>query len=113
MLLNIVGKMLETFYVSAVHVFSKALCEKEKLLIKSNFSFSHSVFLPLGELSAIFKNFEWSSANSSSLEESKFWERVKGCFLDSVHQDQDVQNVESDLGCTLSDVDFPPLKSTL
>ena len=32
----------------------KTLWEKEKLLETSNFSFSHSVFYPLGELSAIF-----------------------------------------------------------
>ena len=32
----------------------KTLREKEKLLVTSNFSFSHSVFYPLGELSAIF-----------------------------------------------------------
>ena len=32
----------------------KTLREKEKLLITSNFSFSHSVFYPFGKLSAIF-----------------------------------------------------------
>ena len=32
----------------------KTKWEKEKLLITSNFSFSHSVFYPLGELSTIF-----------------------------------------------------------
>ena len=32
----------------------KTLREKEKLLVTSNFSFSHSVFYPIGELSAIF-----------------------------------------------------------
>ena len=32
--------------------------EKEKLLITSNFSFSHSVFYLFGELSAIFVKFE-------------------------------------------------------
>ena len=31
----------------------KTLWEKEKLLVKSNFSFSHSVFYPLGEISVI------------------------------------------------------------
>ena len=31
----------------------KTLWEKEKLLVTSNFSFSHSVFYPFGELSAI------------------------------------------------------------
>ena len=36
----------------------KTLWEKEKLLVMSNFSFSHNVFYPLGELSAIFIKFE-------------------------------------------------------
>ena len=36
----------------------KTLLEKEKLLVTSNFSFSHSVFYPFGELSAIFIKFE-------------------------------------------------------
>ena len=35
----------------------KTLWEKEKLLIMSNLSFSHSVFYPFGELSAIFIKF--------------------------------------------------------
>ena len=32
----------------------KTLCEKEKLLVMSNFSFSHSVFYLFGKLSNIF-----------------------------------------------------------
>ena len=36
----------------------KTLWEKEKLLVTSNFSFSNSVFFPIGELSAIFIKFE-------------------------------------------------------
>ena len=36
----------------------KTLWEKEKLLIASNFSFSHSVFYPFRELSAIFAKLE-------------------------------------------------------
>ena len=36
----------------------KTLWEKEKLLVTSNFSFSHSVFYPSKELSAIFIKFE-------------------------------------------------------
>ena len=32
--------------------------EKEKLLVTSNFSFSHSVFYLFGEFSAIFIEFE-------------------------------------------------------
>ena len=38
----------------AEQAFLKTLREKEKLLIMSNFSFSHSVFYPFGELSATF-----------------------------------------------------------
>ena len=45
------------FYVSAVQVL-KTLREKKKLLITSNFSFSHSVFYLDGELSAIFLKFK-------------------------------------------------------
>ena len=45
--------------------------EKDKLLVTSNFSFSHSLFYPYGELSAI-SNLKLSSATSFSLEESKF-----------------------------------------
>ena len=36
----------------------KTLWEKEKLLVTSNFSFSHHVFYPFRELSAIFIEFE-------------------------------------------------------
>ena len=36
----------------------KTLWEKEKLLVTSNFSLSHSVFYPFGELSAIFIKFK-------------------------------------------------------
>ena len=36
----------------------KTLWEKEKLLVMSNFSFSHSVFYPFRERSAIFNKFE-------------------------------------------------------
>ena len=36
----------------------KTLWEKEKLLVTSNFSFSHRVFNPFGKLAAIFIKFE-------------------------------------------------------
>ena len=36
----------------------KTLWEQEKLLVTSNFSFSHSVFYPFGKLSAIFIKFQ-------------------------------------------------------
>ena len=45
------------FYMSAVQVL-KTTWEKEKLLVTSNFSCSHSVFYPFGELSAIFIKFK-------------------------------------------------------
>ena len=38
--------------------FWKTLWEEEKLLVMSNFSLSHSVFYPFGELSAIFIMFK-------------------------------------------------------
>ena len=38
--------------------FENTAGEKEKLLITSNFSFSHSVFYPFWELFAIFIKFE-------------------------------------------------------
>ena len=45
------------FYVCAAKVFLETLLEKEKLLVTSNyFSFSHSVFYPLGQFPAIFIN---------------------------------------------------------
>ena len=50
----------------------KTLWEKEKLLVTSNISFSHSVFYPHGELSLFSSKSELSSANSLDLEESKF-----------------------------------------
>ena len=41
----------------------KTLREKEKLLVTSNFSFSHSVFYPFGELFAIFVKFNFVVCN--------------------------------------------------
>ena len=46
------------FYVSAVKVFQKHGGKNEKLLITSNFSFSHYVFNPFEELSANYFKFE-------------------------------------------------------
>ena len=45
------------FYVSQYKSVSKALWEKEKLLVTSNFSFSYSVFNPFGELSGNYMKF--------------------------------------------------------
>ena len=55
----------------------KRLGEKEKLLVMSNFSFSHSVFYLFEKLSSFSSNSKLSSANSFSLEEPKVWERLK------------------------------------
>ena len=63
---------ITTFYLSSFNPFPnkpwflrvcskrllKKLWEKGKLLVTSNFSFSHNVFYPFGELSAIFIKFE-------------------------------------------------------
>ena len=49
----------------------KTLWEKEKLLITSNFSFSHSVVCRFRELSPAFVTLKSSSANSFNLEEYK------------------------------------------
>ena len=53
--LKLCGKGL-TFSLTSVCSISlwKTLWVKEKLLVMSNFSISHSVFYPFGELSAIF-----------------------------------------------------------
>ena len=61
----------------------KALWEKEKLLVTSNFSISQSIFYPFGDLSAIFIKFEIVVCKALSVWKSlKFvvWERVKLSF---------------------------------
>ena len=52
--------------------------EQFLLLVTSNFSFPNHVFYPFGQQSAIFIKPKLSSANSFSLEASRFvlWERV-------------------------------------
>ena len=52
---------------------------KEKLLIMSNFSFSHSVFYPFGELSAILSSSKIVVCKLFQFGSLKFviWERVK------------------------------------
>ena len=46
------------FHVSAVQVFGKHCGKRRKLLVTTNFSFSHSVFYSFRKLSAIFIKFE-------------------------------------------------------
>ena len=57
----------------------KTLRENEKLLVKSNFSFSHSVFYPLGHLYAIFHQIQNCRLQTLSVSKTlKFvlWERI-------------------------------------
>ena len=56
----------------------KTLWEKEKLLVTSNFSFSHSVSTLFENFLPFSSNLKLVSSNSFSSEESKFvvWERV-------------------------------------
>ena len=57
----------------------KTMWEKKKSLVKSNFCFSHIVFSPIGELSAIFNKFEICHLQLWEFGSLKFvvWERVK------------------------------------
>ena len=45
--------------------------EKSEIACDEQFSVSHSVFYPFGELSVIFIKFKFSSANSLNLTQSK------------------------------------------
>ena len=49
----------------------KTLWEKEKLLVRSNFSSSHSVFYQFGDLPAIFIKFEICCLQTLSVWKSK------------------------------------------
>ena len=59
--------------------FLKTLWEKKKFLVKSNFSFSHSVFCPFGKFSAIFVKFEIVVCKLSVWKSLKYvvWEGLK------------------------------------
>ena len=68
----------------------KTLRKKEKLLVMSNFSFSHSVFYPFEKLSAIFIQFEivvCKLFQFGRVYNFVVWERVKKykfvCFMDT------------------------------
>ena len=65
----------------------KTLKEKEKLLVTSNFSSSHSVSFPYGELPAIFIKFKIVVCSLSVWKDLKFvvWERVKTKWTPRVH----------------------------
>ena len=58
--------------------FLKTPWEKEKLLLLSNFTFSHSVFYPLENFQSFLSNLKLSSAKSVSLEQSKICHFGKG-----------------------------------
>ena len=55
------------FYMSALKSLLKTLWEKEKSLVMSNFSFTHSVFYTFGELSTIFTKFQNCRLQSLSI----------------------------------------------
>ena len=71
------------FFCVFITSFLKTQWEKENLLITSNFSFSHSVFYPFGELSAIFIVYEIVVCKLFQFGSLKFvvWEKVNVCFL--------------------------------
>ena len=56
----------------------KTMWKKEKLLLTSNFSFTHSVYYLFGELSDFSSNLKLSFASCLSLEESKICRLGKG-----------------------------------
>ena len=56
----------------------KTLWEKEKLLVTSNFSFSHNVFYPFEKLAAIFIKVEFVVCKVFQFEESKIYGLGKG-----------------------------------
>ena len=58
----------------------KTLWKKEKLLVTSNFFFSHSVFKQFGKLSAIFVEFELVVSKGLKF---VVWERVKTKYYSS------------------------------
>ena len=67
------------WYLRVYHTsLLKTLREKEKLLVTSNFSSSHSVFYPFCKLSAISFNFEIIVCKLWFLEESKICRLGKG-----------------------------------
>ena len=79
----------------------KTLCEKEKLLVKSNFSFSNSVFYLFGEPSSIFIKLRIVICKLFWIWKSlKFlvWERVKlvGFILQRCFQDVCCKSISAD-----------------
>ena len=68
------------FYMSAVTSLLKTLWEKEKLLVTSNFYFSHSVYNLCGEPSAIFVQFKivvCKFFQFGRVYNLSFWKRLK------------------------------------
>ena len=68
----------------------KTLREKEKLLVTSNFSFSYSVFYPLGELSTMFikQIFVCKFFQHGRVKNFSFGKRVNYKAVESTEQDQ-------------------------
>ena len=66
----------------------KTLWEKEKLLVTSNFSFSHSVFYPFRELPVIFIKFEivvWKLFQFGRVQSSSFGKGLNTYFVEKEH----------------------------
>ena len=97
----ILSQRSPAFYVSALYSTSpsKTLWEKEKLLVTSNFSLSHSVFYTFGNFLPFSSNSKLSSANSLSLEESKVCPFRKGLveFFQSHGHKHDVAQEKSSI----------------
>ena len=89
------------FYVFAVQVFLKTLWEKQKLLITSNFSFSHTVFYPFWRTFRHFHRIWDCRLQALSVWEGlKFivWEKVK---KKNVHFSEIIKFPESACKCKL------------
>ena len=57
-----------------IYSFEKTLCEQEKLLVTSNFSFSHNIFSPIWHLCFLFlfwMHFQMTSAICFNLDQSR------------------------------------------
>ena len=83
------GLTLSQTSLGFLHVCNTSLLitlwEKEKLLVTSNFSFSHSVFFPLGQFLLFLLNCRVQSLSILKILKFVVWERVKALLAD-LHQ---------------------------
>ena len=73
----------------------KTSWEKEKLLVTSNFSFSHGVFYPFGELCTIFIEFEIFVCKLSQIGSLRVdvWERVIYVYINHALRKDGLMNL--------------------